>query len=194
MDVRAAGRRGAGVPRAEACLGTMDTHDRIRARAKPATASEARHMLELLNSLGGTIFRQLLWQKASDLDLTYAQSQVLFRLAEHPGSHMGDVAKAFGVTLPAVTHIVDRLEEKGLVVRGDHPADRRVYVLDLTRAGKALVDELEAIRLRGMERVLTRMAAAERRQVLAGLEALVDAAESVPEDEAQSARARRSRK
>jgi DNA-binding MarR family transcriptional regulator len=107
---------------------------------------------------------------------------------------MGDVAKAFGVTLPAVTHIVDRLEEKGLVVRGDHPADRRVYVLDLTRAGKALVDELEAIRLRGMERVLTRMAAAERRQVLAGLEALVDAAESVPDDEAQAARARRSRK
>ena len=45
-----------------------------------------------------------------------------------------------------------------------------------------------------MERVLPRMAAAERRQVLAGLEALVDAAESVPEDEAQSARARRSRK
>jgi DNA-binding MarR family transcriptional regulator len=172
----------------------MDTHDRTRARAKPATASEARHMLELLNSLGGTIFRQLLWQKASDLDLTYAQSQVLFRLAEHPGSHMGDVAKAFGVTLPAVTHIVDRLEEKGLVVRGDHPADRRVYVLDLTRAGKALVDELEAIRLRGMERVLTRMAAAERRQVLAGLEALVDAAESVPGDEAQVTRARRSRK
>lgn len=164
------------------------------ARRTRARAAEAQQLLDLLNALGSTTFRQLLWQRASELDLTYAQSQVLFRLAEHPGSHMGDVAKAFGVTLPAVTHIVDRLEEKGLVVRGDHPADRRVYVLDLTRAGKALVDELEAIRLRGMERVLTRMAAAERRQVLAGLEALVDAAESVPEDETQSARARRSRK
>src|SRR5499425_382618 len=167
----------------------MDAHDRVRARAK--RAREARHMLELLNSLGGTIFRQLLWQKASDLDLTYAQSQVLFRLAEHPGSHMGDVAKAFGVTLPAVTHIVDRLEEKGLVVRGDHPADRRVYVLDLTRAGKTLVEDLEAIRLRGMERVLARMAATERRQVLTGLEALVDAAASMPEDDTHGARARR---
>src|SRR6266581_997610 len=153
----------------------MDAHNRIRARAKRATASEARHMFELLNSLGGSIFRQLLWQKASDLDLTYAQSQVLFRLAEHPGSHMGDVAKAFGVTLPAVTHIVDRLEEKGLVTRGDHPADRRVYVLDLTRAGRALVEELETIRLRGMERVLARMSAGDRRRVLTGLEALVDA-------------------
>src|SRR5499425_807387 len=167
----------------------MDAHDRVRARAK--RAREARHMLELLNSLGGTIFRQLLWQKASDLDLTYAQSQVLFRLAEHPGSHMGDVAKAFGVTLPAVTHIVDRLEEKGLVARGDHPADRRVYVLDLTRAGKALVEELEAIRLRGMERVLARMTADDRRRVLTGLEALVDAAESVSEHDTRTPRGRR---
>src|SRR5881409_1023373 len=169
----------------------MDRHDRMSARAKRSTATDARQTLELLNSLGGTIFRQLLWQKASDLDLTYAQSQVLFRLAEHPGSHMGDVAKAFGVTLPAVTHIVDRLEEKGLVTRGDYPADRRVYVLDLTRAGKTLVEELEAIRLRGMERVLARMSAADRRQVLTGLEALVDAAASVPEDEARPGRGRR---
>src|SRR5438552_5172105 len=158
------------------------------ARPKRSTTSDARQTLELLNSLGGTIFRQLLWQKASDLDLTYAQSQVLFRLAEHPGSHMGDVAKAFGVTLPAVTHIVDRLEEKGLVARGDHPADRRVYVLDLTRAGRALVEELETIRLRGMERVLARMSADDRRQVLPGLEALVDAAAGVPEDDARPAR------
>src|SRR6266705_3052650 len=84
----------------------------------------------------------------SELDLTYAQSQVLFYVAEHPGAHMGDVAKAFGVTLPAVTHIVDRLEQKAFLVRGDHPADRRIYMLDLTRAGKALVEELHAMRLR----------------------------------------------
>ena len=133
-------------------------------------------MLELLNSLGGTIFRQLLWQKASDLDLTYAQSQVLFRLAEHPGSHMGDVAKAFGVTLPAVTHIVDRLEEKQFLVRADDPADRRVYILELTRAGRALVDELHGLQMRGVEAVLQRMAAEDRQRVIRGLEALVDAA------------------
>jgi DNA-binding MarR family transcriptional regulator len=161
------------------------------ARMKRSTTGEAHQMLELLNSLGGSIFRQLLWQKSSDLDLTYAQSQVLFRLAEHPGSHMGDVAKAFGVTLPAVTHIVDRLEEKGLVTRGDHPADRRVYVLDLTGAGKALVEELEAIRLRGMERVLARMSAEDRRRVLTGLEALVDAADRTAEEDAGPSRGRR---
>jgi DNA-binding MarR family transcriptional regulator len=165
-----------------------------RARGTTRWTSEARQMLDLLNSLGSSIFRQLLWQRQSEMDLTYAQSQVLFRLAEHPGSHMGDVAKAFGVTLPAVTHIVDRLEEKGLVTRGDHPADRRVYVLDLTRAGQALVDDLEAIRLRGMERVLARMSAEDRRRVLTGLVALVDAAESVPEEDTKPPRRRRIKK
>ena len=104
---------------------------------------------------------------------------------------MGDVAKAFGVTLPAVTHIVDRLEEKGLVVRGDHPADRRVYVLDLTRQGKTLVEELEAIRLRGMERVLAKMSAADRQRVLTGLEALVDAADSAADDDGRAPRGRK---
>ena len=160
------------------------------ARSPRSAAVEAQRMLDLLNSLGGTVFRQLLWQKASDLDLTYAQSQVLFHLAEQPGSHMGEVAKAFGVTLPAVTHIVDRLEEKALVTRGDHPVDRRVYVLDLTRAGQTLVEELQAIRLRGMERVLARMSREDRRRVLTGLVALVDAAASVPDGDAKPAGAR----
>src|SRR5438067_5813110 len=145
-------------------------------KTKRATTSEAHQMLELLNSLGGSIFRQLLWQKASDLDLTYAQSQVLFRLAEHPGSHMGDVAKAFGVTLPAITHIVDRLEEKAFLSRGAAPGDRRVYALTLTAAGRTLVDDLHAIQTRAMRQVLTRMSLSDRRQLLKGLEALVGAA------------------
>src|SRR5438309_11945816 len=153
--------------------------------------AEAVRVLDLLNSLGTTIFRQLVWQKAADL--TFAQSQVLFYVAEHPGCHMGDVAKAFGVTLPAVTHIVDRLEQKEFLLRGDHPADRRIYVLDLTRAGKALVDELQAMRLRGMGGVLARMSVNDRRRVVVGLEALVDAASSESDGTAKPARSRRAK-
>ena len=78
----------------------------------PARAREAQRLLDLLNALGSTTFRQLVWQRASELDLTYAQSQVLFYVNDHASCHMGDVAKAFGVTLPAVTHIIDRLEQK----------------------------------------------------------------------------------
>lgn len=142
-------------------------------------AAEAQRLVDLLNALGSTTFRQLLWQRASELDLTYAQSQVLFYVADHAACHMGDVAKAFRVTLPAVTHIIDRLEQKRLVVRGDDPADRRVYVLEVTASGKELVDELRVMQLRGVEEVLTRMSADDRSRVVRGLQALVDAAERV---------------
>lgn len=151
------------------------TPARPRPRRSRWTA-EAQRLLDLLNALGSTTFRQLLWQRASELDLTYAQCQVLFHVAEHPGGHMGEVAKAFGVTLPAVTHIVDRLEQKQFMIRGSHPGDRRVYVLALTRAGKALVEELHTIRIKSLEKVLGRMSADDRRRVVTGLEALVDAA------------------
>jgi DNA-binding MarR family transcriptional regulator len=142
----------------------------------PRTTREAQRLLDLLNALGSTTFRQFLWQKSSELDLTYAQSQVLFHVADHRDCPMGDVAKTFGVTLPAVTHIVDRLEQKGLLARGDHPTDRRVYVLGLTRRGEGLVRELLTMRLSALEGVLARMSGPERESVLGGLETLVEAA------------------
>jgi len=137
---------------------------------------DSERLLDLLNSLGSTTFRQLLWQKSSQLDLTYAQSQVLFYVGAHQRCHMGDVAKAFGVTLPAVTHIVDRLEQKAFMVRADDPADRRVYVLELTRKGMTVAQELQALRMRGLERVVAAMSADDRQQVIKGLELLVEAA------------------
>src|SRR2546421_12934148 len=139
-----------------------------RTRGSEPSAGEAERVLDLLNSLGSTTFRQLLWQKASELDLTYAQSQVLFYVAEHPGCHMGDVAKAFGVTLPAVTHIVDRLEQKEFLNRTDDPVDRRAYVLELTRAGRALVQELHGLQMRGVQGVLRRMSVDDRQRVIKG--------------------------
>jgi DNA-binding MarR family transcriptional regulator len=142
--------------------------------------AQAEQLLDLLNSLGSTIFRQFLWQRAAELDLTYAQGQVLFHVAAHPACRMGDVGKAFAVTLPAVTHLVDRLEQKGFLTRAADPVDRRAYVLEVTRAGAALVDELHAMRLRAMETVLGRMAADDRTRVVRGLEALVEASVETP--------------
>jgi DNA-binding MarR family transcriptional regulator len=152
---------------------------RRRPPLRPVTR-DAERLLELLNALGSTTFRQLLWQKSSPLDLTYAQSQVLFYVDDNPGCHMGDVAKAFAVTLPAVTHTVDRLEEKQFMQRADDPADRRAWVLELTRRGAEIAHDLKAARMEGLERVVTRMTSGQRAQAIEGLEALVEAALTRP--------------
>lgn len=140
------------------------------------SASDAQRLLELLNTLGSTTFRRLLWQKAAELELTYAQSQVLFYVEQHPGRHMGEAAKTFGVTLAAITQIVDRLEQKKFLARGTDPDDRRVYTLELTAEGKTLVGELATLQIEGLEAVLARMSGRDRDRVIKGLEALVEAA------------------
>src|ERR1041385_8922163 len=93
-------------------------------RSSRRRSAEAQRLLDLLNALGSTTFRQLLWQRASELDLTYAQSQVLFYVAVPAACHMGDVGRASRVTLPAVTHIVALLEEKDFLRRAGDPVDR----------------------------------------------------------------------
>jgi DNA-binding MarR family transcriptional regulator len=163
-------------------MGTSRHRPPARARRAPGLSADAQRLLDLLNALGSTTFRQMVWQRLSELDLTFAQSQVLFHVWNHPGCPMGDVAKAFGVTLPAVTHIVDRLEQKGLAARGAMPGDRRVSALELTTAGRALAQELHTTRTRAMEAILTRVSATERRQIVTGVEALVDAAMRASEE------------
>src|SRR5262249_7287492 len=137
--------------------------------------AQAEQLLDLLNALGSTIFRQFLWQRAAELDLTYAQDEAFVHVPAHPGARRDNAGKPPAAPLPAVTHLVDRLEQKGFVTRADDPVDRRAYVLEVTRAGATLVDELQAIRLRSLESVLARMSAGDRIRVVRGLEALGDA-------------------
>jgi DNA-binding MarR family transcriptional regulator len=151
--------------------------------ARPFVSPEAQRLLELLKTLFGSTFRQILWRNAAELELTYAQAQVLFYVGQHPGCHMGQVAKTFNVTLPAITQIVDRLEQKRFLTRSSKPADRRVYILELTAEGKALVQELEVLQVEVLEPVLQRLSARDRGYLIKGLEKFVEAVTDGLQDE-----------
>ncbi len=139
-------------------------------------ASDARHLCGLLTTLLSSTFRQILWKQALELDLTYSQAQGLFHLEQHPGSLATDLARAFGITLPAVTQVVDRLVGKRLVERTENPKDRRQVLLSLTRAGRRLARDLQAAQMAGMSEVLQRIPSDERKEVVRGIERLVAAA------------------
>ena len=143
--------------------------------ARPFVSPEAQRLLELLKALFGSTFRQILWRNAAELELTYTQAQVLFYIAQHPGCHMAQVAKTFNVTLSAITQIVDRLVQKQFLTRVSNPADRRVYILELTPEGKALVQELEVLQVEVLEPVLQRLSACDRDHLIKGLEKFVEA-------------------
>ncbi len=136
----------------------------------------SRHLVDLLTTLLSCTFRQILWKQALELDLNYSQAQLLFHVANNPGALMSAVARSFGITLPAVTQVVHRLESKGFLQRADDPRDRRQVRLFLTREGETLARKLETLQVEGLARVLRRLTPADRKDVIHGIERLVSAA------------------
>jgi DNA-binding MarR family transcriptional regulator len=139
-------------------------------------AAQSRHLVDLLTTLLSSTFRQILWKQALELDLNYSQAQMLFHVTRNPGSLVSDAARSFGITLPAVTQVVDRLEAKGFLERAEDPRDRRQVHLYLTREGERLAKGLEDLQVKGLSRVLGRLSPGDRKDVIRGIERLVGAA------------------
>ena len=73
------------------------------------------------------------------LGLTGAQFNVLNILAAaEDGLSQRELGDKLLVDRSNVTGLLDRMEKVGWVRRQDHPADRRVYLVSLTPAGRAL--------------------------------------------------------
>nr|WP_255480706.1 MarR family transcriptional regulator [Quadrisphaera sp. RL12-1S] len=75
-----------------------------------------------------------------------ASTTLLARLARDGGSGVSALAAAEGVSQPAMSQMVARLERDGLVARTAHPQDGRALVVVLTDAGRELVGARRAAR------------------------------------------------
>ena len=94
------------------------------------------HTANLLAAVGTVFFRQF--------DLTEAQFNVLFALKYKMGNlTQSGLGKRLVVTRASITSILDKLEEKELVVRENVPDNRRIYHVALTPEGQRLVDHVE---------------------------------------------------
>jgi DNA-binding MarR family transcriptional regulator len=73
----------------------------------------------------------------SEFATTLPRFDLLAQLEREPeGLSMGELSQRLMVTGGNVTGITDQLEGEGLVVRADHPGDRRAFRVRLTAAGR----------------------------------------------------------
>jgi DNA-binding MarR family transcriptional regulator len=79
---------------------------------------------------------------AQEFELAPQQIMALKALAERGPIPMSELAGVLHCDSSNVTGIVDRLEDRGLVVRGSAPRDRRVKLLELTERGADLGREI----------------------------------------------------
>ncbi|MBF82494.1 MAG: hypothetical protein CL522_03735 [Actinobacteria bacterium] len=86
--------------------------------------------------------RQSYDQRFNDLDLNLSEASVLAYVAEHGALSQTHIAKSLGLGRAATGALIDVLEDRALVQRETDPDDRRVWLVEITIAGKELVEEV----------------------------------------------------
>ena len=104
--------------------------------------------------------------------VSFSQFTVLMSLAQEHSRKMSDVAKLLRVTLPAVTKLIDRLEQRGFVRRKPHTTDRRITLVDLSPKGLALVEQTQGRTLRLLTQAVRGLSIQEQQAVVEFMEAL----------------------
>jgi DNA-binding MarR family transcriptional regulator len=94
----------------------------------------------------GAVYRHFS-ETFAHLDLTQKQVSVLWLVDDHPDIAQTDLAQRMRMDRATTMAIVNRLQDRGYLVRGRSSSDRRKQTLNLTPAGrKALVTAKSAIR------------------------------------------------
>jgi DNA-binding MarR family transcriptional regulator len=109
------------------------------------------------------------------LDLTQKQTATLWLINGNAGVSQVSLAAALGMDRATMMSVVDRLEERGLVIRKRSNTDRRRQKLYLTPAGQNMLRKVKARIVKHEERLKSLFTAAELAALLAALQKLQNA-------------------
>jgi DNA-binding MarR family transcriptional regulator len=93
----------------------------------------------------GAVYRHFT-ETFNDLDLTQKQVSVLWLIDDHPEIAQADIGRRLQIDRATIMGIINRLQKRGFVERGDSTLDKRRQTLHLTPEGhEALVGARECI-------------------------------------------------
>lgn len=104
------------------------------------------------------------------LDLTQKQTAIMWLLSNNPGVSQVALAKALDMDRPSMMALTDRLQQRGLLTRGQSTVDRRRQELHLTREGIRLLAQAKRRIARHEQRIRSRFSADEFAALLAALQ------------------------
>jgi DNA-binding MarR family transcriptional regulator len=99
------------------------------------------------------------------MEVTSAQFIVLAALSMGEMKSASDLCKHISYDAGAMTRMIDRLEEKGLLRRSRCPNDRRLVNLELTEKGSLALPQMRRVAMRVLNRFLDGFTKAEARQL-----------------------------
>ncbi|MDQ4132737.1 MAG: MarR family transcriptional regulator [Actinomycetota bacterium] len=121
-------------------------------------------------------------QSLADLDdMTLPQYRSLVVLASRGPQNLSSLADILAVNPSTATRVTDRLVQRGLVRRDTSAQSRREIVLEVTPAGREVVQTVTRRRRAALARIVRRLSEAQRSQLVEALTAFGEAAGEVPE-------------
>jgi DNA-binding MarR family transcriptional regulator len=104
--------------------------------------------------------------------LSLTAASVLRRLERSGPQRLCDLYAPEGVTQPAMTQLVTRLEKDGLATRGSDPADGRLVIVSITAAGRAAVERRRVRNALALSERLRELSEEDRTAIVAALPAM----------------------
>ena len=104
--------------------------------------------------------------------LSVPQFRSLGFVHRHPGSSLSDVAEHIGLTLPAMSRLVDGLVKRKLMWRRGDSADRRRLTLGLTPRGSGLLEAARKTAHEALARKVSPLTAPEAAAVVGAMRIL----------------------
>jgi DNA-binding MarR family transcriptional regulator len=128
---------------------------------------------ELVAALGQLV--RYVRQAATVGGLSTAASSLLSHLGREGPTRLTELARMDGVSQPAMTQMVTRLEREGLVRRVSSTDDRRGVLVEVTDAGVDLVRHRRAELGEALQELIAELAPEEQKAVVTALPALARA-------------------
>lgn len=131
--------------------------------------------LSLRNSLGNFM------RFAKEKNYSIAQLNTLIHLSQNQECNLSGLGEVFGVTNAAVSQVMEKLVQQGLVLRTENPEDRRHKILILTERGEKIAHESEQERLKWLFQLMNILSEEEKQLIESAMRLLINKATMVNE-------------
>lgn len=147
--------------------------------------SPLAHLIGFRTSLADARLRRAFHARMKPLRLRPVDFTILLLLAANDNVSQRMLCEALDITAPGLAVILDRLQERGVLVRERSEQDRRAHRLTLTEEGRRLADEARRLSRGSEDEVMSVLSCAER-DLLAELLARVIEGRRAPPLEAEA--------
>ncbi len=96
-------------------------------------------LINKVNFLSGRIFNKLM-KEHKNLDINHAQGKILFVISRYKELSINDLCKELSLSKSTLTSMLDRLEDKGYILKRPCEKDKRITLISNTKKADESID------------------------------------------------------